>query len=188
MYRSTVGGEYFELVGSGLVADNASIEWLEFSPDFGNDLTVVAASDETLYLSEDGGESWAPVPRPVRYEDMRNVVRFEGQRQRRRGEQYSALTDTVLRQPGGSSTVHFVGDGVRWIGSTAPNFGQAEVRVDNELVDVVSSKSEKQLHTQEIFSIRGLGPGSHKLEIRVVGEQADGEAEGVSIDAIDVIP
>jgi photosystem II stability/assembly factor-like uncharacterized protein len=188
LFRSTDGGDNFDLVGSGLVADNASIEWLDFSPDFGNDQTVVAASDETLYLSEDGGESWAAVPRPVRYEDMRNVVRFDGQRQRRRGEQYSALTETVLRQPGSSSTVNFVGDGVRWIGSTAPDFGRAEVRVDNEVVDVVSSKSDKQTHMQEIFSIRGLGPGPHKLEIRVVGAQADDEAEGVSIDAIDVIP
>lgn len=188
LYRSTDGGENFEQVGPGLNADNASIEWLDFSPDFGDDRTVVAASDETLYLSEDGGESWVPVSRPVRYEDMRTVVRFDGKRERRRGEQYSALTETLLSEPGSSGTVSFVGDGVRWIGSTAPNFGQAEVRIDNELVDLVTSKSEQQQPMQEIFTIEGLGRGPHVLEIRVVGGQADNDGESVAIDAIDILP
>jgi photosystem II stability/assembly factor-like uncharacterized protein len=188
LYRSNDSGENFDAVGLSLIADNASIEWLEFSPDFVNDRTVVAASDEGLYLSQDGGASWEEAQRPVRYEDMRDVVKFDGQWQRQRGEQYSALTETLLREPGSSSKVNFVGDGVRWLGSTGPEFGQAEVFVDDQLVEVVSSRSEKPQHMQELFSTRGLGPGSHKLEIRVVDGLAEAEAGAVAIDAIDVIP
>ena len=179
---------HFELVGTQLIEENASIEYLQYSPDFVNDELIVAASDEKLFLSVSRGDTWTEVKRPVRYEDMRDVVKFEGGWEQKNGEQYSALTETVSTGQGRSVEMRFVGGGVRWLGSQGPAYGSARVFVDGELVETVSCRSDELKYMQELFSVQGLEYGPHTIEIRVNSEIEGSGAGNIGIDALDVLP
>jgi len=180
LFHSNDRGEHFELIASSLVDDNAAIEYLEHSPAFGTDRSIVAASDEKLFLSIDGGNSWAEIRRPVRYEDMRDVVTYDGRWERRNGRQYSALTESLTPADGGSVSLRFVGGGIRLLGSRGPEYGNARVLVDNEVHDTISFKSNESQHMQVLFELQGLDPGPHTIEIRASGV--------IAVDAFDVLP
>jgi len=180
LFRSRDRGMSFESIAQQLVAENAAIEYLEYSPDYPHDQSIVAASDERLFLSVDRGDSWAKVTRPVRYEDMRDVVVYEGEWKQRNGEQFSALTETVTAANGGSVSLRFVGGGIRLMGSQGPGYGSAEVFIDDEAYETFSFESGELLHMQELFELRGLDPGPHVIKVR-----GDGL---IAVDAFDVLP
>lgn len=188
LFRSRDRGQTFDEVGPELIAENASIELLEYSPDFANDGLVVAASDEKLFLSLNSGDSWGELPRPVRYEDMRDVVIFNGDWVQRNGEQYSALTETVTSANGGTVRIRFVGAGIRWIGSQGPGYGSAGVYVDGGLVETVSCRAEEIRHMQTLVELQELGFGPHTIEIRTNPQSAGLDQGLVGIDAFDVLP
>ena len=181
LYRSRDRGQLFELVGQQLVADNAAIEYLEYSPGYSNDLSIVAASDEELFLSVDQGDSWSEVTRPVRYEDMRDVVVFDGKWVQKNGEQYSAMTETTTSASGSSVRLRFVGNGIRLLGSRGPDYGSAQVLIDDEAREIISFESDEVRHMQDVFELRGLDPGPHTIEIRT-------RRGVIAIDAFDVLP
>ena len=188
LFRSDDHGLHFEAVGEQLIDENAAIELLEYSPDFANDQSIVAASDEKLFLSEDGGNSWSELQRPVRYEDMRNIINFDDGWEQKAGEQYSALTETATSKRGSSARMRFVGSGIRWLGSQGPDYGSAQVFIDGELVATVSCRSDALRHMQEIFIVRGLEIGPHTIEIRANSETAGLHHGTIGIDAFDILP
>jgi len=188
LFRSVDRGMHFDAIGEQLIADNASIELLQYSPNFKTDQSIVAASDEMLFLSEDNGDSWSEVKRPVRYEDMRDVVHFSGDWEQQRGGQFSAMTETVSSGIGDSVKLRFVGDGIRWTGSRGPGYGNAEVYIDNELAGEVRCHSAEREYMQDLFVAEGLGFGAHTVEIRLAPGQ-DSEGAGiVAVDSLDVLP
>jgi photosystem II stability/assembly factor-like uncharacterized protein len=188
LFRSTDGGKSFVSNGGHLIDANASIEYLEYSPAFETDRTVIAASDEGLFVSIDEGLTWQSMARPVRYEDMRNVVRFGDGWQRKSGPQFSASTETVTSGRDGLVTVDFVGSGIRWIGSRGPDYGVAQVYIDNKLVETVACKAASVERLSEVFTIQGLPFGPHTIEVRVnPGEDSVGHGK-VAVDAFDVLP
>jgi len=180
LFQSQDRGEHFELIGQQFVDTNAAIEYLNYSPDYLNDQSIVAASDESLFLSTDRGNFWTEVKRPVRYEDMRDVVMFDGGWERQSASQYSALTESITSASGGSVSLRFVGGGIRLLGSQGPGYGSGQVFVDNEARGTVSFESAEHKHMEELFEVRGLEPGPHTIEIR-----ADGV---IAVDAFDVLP
>lgn len=188
IFRSSDGGESFSLIGEQLVRDNASIEWLTYSPDFSNDRTVVAASDEALFISDDGGDSWTTVSRPVRYEDMRDVISYTGKWERANGEGFSAMTETSTTADGSRAHLHFVGGGIRWLGSCGPEHGTAQVYLDDKWVATVPCHEETSKVQRELFISDKLEYGAHTIEIRA-GSAESGDPKGmVSLDAFDVLP
>jgi len=187
LFMSQDAGRSFVPIARRLYDSNASVEWLEFSPDFARDRTVIAASDEQLFLSGDGGASWRRIARPVRYEDMREVVRYRGSRERLRGDDYSASTETRLSGTGSRARLDFVGTGVAWMGSKAPSFGRAEVFIDGETAGVVDCRSPTAMPLQELFVADGLEFGKHRIEVRPV-DDGTGSTDPVAIDAFDVLP
>jgi photosystem II stability/assembly factor-like uncharacterized protein len=187
-FRSVDGGQSFVPVGERLVVENASIEWLEYSPDFGKDRTVIAASDEQLYLSGDGGDSWLPTARPVRYEDMRDVIYYTGDWERFFGDDYSAMTETSIADNEGSALLRFVGGGVLWIGSCGPDHGRAQVLIDGRDAVTVNCDGRISGPAQELFIADDLEYGAHTIEVRTMTGE-NGETSGiVSIDAFDILP
>ncbi len=187
-FRSVNGGRDFDLVGVRLVEENASIEWLEYSPGFANDRTVIAASDEQLFLSEDGGDTWSQAARPVRYEDMRDVITYGGHWDRHTDEGFSAMTETSTVDEKGKARLKFVGGGVRWLGSCGTGHGSAQVFIDGESVATVRCGDRPTAKMQELFVASDLDYGSHTIEIRAISS-ASGEADGiVSVDAFDILP
>jgi len=185
LFISVDGGVTFRSVGAEL---HASIEWLEYSPNFQDDHSIVAASDEQLYISEDRGASWREVPRPVRYEDMRDVISYEGEWQRSSGENYSAMTETGTFRSGSSAKLSFIGGGVVWLGSCSPDHGSADVYIDAEYAGSVDCSSRVSGPMQELFSVRDLEHAAHNIEIRPVIADGAGAAIRVSIDAFDILP
>jgi hypothetical protein len=186
--RSVDRGVHFDVVGEQLIAANASVELLDFSPGFSNDQLIVAASDEDLFVSKDHGDTWSRILRPVRYEDMRDVVLFDGDWDRQTGKQYSAMTETLTTSVGDSASLQFVGGGIRWLGSRGPDYGSAEVYVDGELVDTVRCHSSEREYMQELFISQELGFGVHTIEVRLVSEQAAGKTAIIGVDGFDVLP
>jgi len=188
IFRSTDRGQSFTAIGDQLNIANASIEHLKFSPNFTIDRSIVSASDEQLFLSENSGESWEEITRPVRYEDIRDVVRFSGEWKQQTGEDYSAMTETISSAVDSSVQLRFVGGGVRWLGSRGPGYGSAKVYIDDELVGIVDCNSVKPESRQNLFSETMLDFGAHSIEIRPV-RGADGLRYGyVGVDAFDVLP
>ena len=188
LFRSEDRGLHFDVVGEQLIAANASIELLDFSPGFSNDQSVVAASDENLFMSEDRGDTWSIIQRPVRYEDMRDVVLFAGDWDQQSGEQYSAMTETLTSSVGDTASLRFVGGGIRWLGSRGPEFGNAEVYIDGELVDSVRCYSSELENMQELFVSQELEFGAHTIEVRLVSEQVAGTSAIIGVDGFDVLP
>lgn len=188
LFRSTDRGKTFGPVGRQLIANNTSIEYLAFSPSTSVPRKIVAASDEDLFISTNFGESWNLITRPVRYEDIQEVVRIVGPHAVRRGSDLSASTETLLASGESRATLHFIGTGVRWLGSTGPDSGIAQVSIDgsrNELVDTSSSNAAAM---QEIFRLDGLEFGAHTIEIQPIVDPKDSVVPKVSVDAFDVLP
>ena len=181
LFRSTDRGKSFRPIAAGLIEANASIEYLEFSPEFGSDRSIVAASDETLFVSQDAGATWTAVSRPVRYEDMRDVVEFNGDWQRRSGAEFSAQSETVSAGSGDWVMLRFVGGGIRLLGSTGPDCGTAEVLIDGVGAGTVACRSSEAQAMQALYEFEELEPGAHTLEIRVTSGR-------VALDALDVLP
>ena len=181
LFLSNDRGKSFGPLRRSLIGANASIENLEYSPNFVADRLIVAASDEQLFVSSDNGASWSEVLRPVRYEDMRDVVVFEGDWKRQNDEAFSALTQTSSGTQGDTVTLRFIGGGIRWVGSTGPNCGKAQLAIDGVPVAEVSCHADEVRHMQSLFMKEGMEPGPHTLVIRVT-------SGNIAVDALDVLP
>jgi len=181
LFLSNDRGKNFEPVAGRLIDENASIEYLEYSPNFATDRSIVAASDEKLFVSSDNGGTWSEIVRPVRYEDMRDVVLFEGDWKLQNGEEFSALTQTSSETQGDAVTLRFIGGGVRWLGSTGPDCGSAQVVIDGVPVAEVTCRADEVRHMQDLFAKENLAPGAHTLVIQVTSGY-------VAVDAFDVLP
>ena len=119
---------------------------------------------------------------------MRDIVSFDGDWEQRRGEQFSALTETITSKQGSVARLRFVGSGIRWLGSMGPEFGSAQVFIDSELIATVSCRSDELRHMRELFIVQGLETGPHTIEIRVFSEAVDLHTGIVGVDAFDVLP
>ena len=82
----------------------------------------------------------------------------------------------------------FVGGGIRWLGSRGAEYGSAEVYVDDQLVDTVTSHSSKLENMQELFVSEELEFGAHTVEVRSVPEQTEDGSVIISVDGFDVLP
>jgi len=180
LFRSEDRGASFEPVGRDLLQKNASIEYLAFSRNYGDDALVLAASDEEFYVSRDRGRTWRAVDRPVRHEDMRSVVRFSGDWTQRLGEEFSAMTETTTSVADARVRLEFLGNGIRWIGSMGPGNGNARVFVDGKLIETVETRADHFSVQEELFSITNLDYGVHTIEVI----SGDGR---ISVDAFDVL-
>ncbi len=83
-------------------------------------------------------------------------------------------------------TVSFVGTGLRWIGPKSSGFGSAQVFVDGKLQGTANQTSASTLYRREIWSVSGLAPGDHTVQIRVADAGA-GSSRPVAIDVMHVL-
>ena len=193
LYRSEDGGATFEKVGAELANHNYAIRWISYSPNYAKDHTLWAASDEELLVSMDRGDTWQAIDRPVRYEDSREVIQFEGAWTTVAAEDASARTVTYSESTDSQATLHFVGTGVRWVGIQDSNGGIARIYLDgNEIgtVDQYTSQPKSNGSALEtvLFKVSDLSYGPHTVLIQVTGtknRQATGAR--VYVDAIDVL-
>jgi photosystem II stability/assembly factor-like uncharacterized protein len=189
LFGSKDGGRNFLEIGSGLIQQNHCLRCLAFSPSYAIDRTIFGASDEELFLSTDGGETWKLIPRPVRYEDNQEAIRYEGDWQVAHGEEFSASTVRHSEVSGSRAGLTFVGTGITWLGGTGKDHGIARVLIDGEYVAEVDQFGEERRVMMPVYSIESMPSGPHTLDIEVCGSK-NPKASGyrVEIDAFDVFP
>jgi hypothetical protein len=106
------------------------------------------------------------------------------------------MTDTTHAWSGGTAaaatgvgeraTFVFTGTSVKWVGKRAPGMGIARVYLDGAFQAQVDSYFPSTIQGL-VYSVTGLAPGQHRLEIEVTGlkhDQATGHA--IIVDAFDV--
>jgi photosystem II stability/assembly factor-like uncharacterized protein len=188
LFKTDDGGATFDQIGSDLIASNQAVELLQFSASYAVDDTIYAASDEALFRSTDGGSTWETISRPVRYENMREVVHFEGEWTESTGDEFSASSITHSDVAGDRATLNFVGTGVSWIGTESDDQGIARVYVDGNYVGDVDQFGDKRTMVRS-YSVTDLAYGPHTIAIEVTGTK-DPQSAGyrIALDAFDILP
>ncbi|MFE0465396.1 beta galactosidase jelly roll domain-containing protein, partial [Kitasatospora sp. NPDC058965] len=97
-----------------------------------------------------------------------------------------AHTESWTDTAGADLTVPFTGTAVRWIASTAPNHGLADVYLDGAQVATVDGYSATTLPQQVLYHAEHLTAGPHTLRIVATGRKSP-SATGtfVGVDAVD---
>jgi hypothetical protein len=182
------GGTFTEL-GGELVSNNHSIELMEFSPRFAADKTILAASDEQVFISKDGGDTWERLSRPVRYENMRDAVRYIGNWEIIKGNEHSALSVSRSSTMNDTVALDFVGSGLTVLGPRSDELGIALVEVDGVQKGRVDQYSNSDEFVAALFSMQGLEFEKHTITITVTGKKNQGsKGAAIDIDAFDIAP
>jgi hypothetical protein len=128
-----------------------------------------------------------PPVRGTRYEENAAAATFTtGWNKTDTSQNWSGTTAAVSSGAAERATFVFTGTSVNWIGKRGPDMGIARVYLDGALQAQVDGYYPSLIQGL-VYSITGLMPGEHRLEIEVTGlknDQSTGLA--VAVDAIDV--
>jgi hypothetical protein len=151
-----------------------------------------------LFVSEDGGETWSVIERPLRYENIRaDVIRYQGENdwkktygpEQFRGHRLSAWSVHSSNVSGSAAAYRFFGTGICWIGTENTDQGIANVYVNGELKARVDTYRDAARTGARLFTIKNLPTGSHEIKIEVTGERSERASDCVvRIEAFDVFP
>jgi photosystem II stability/assembly factor-like uncharacterized protein len=183
-------GASFLPFATELIENNFQAKYIKFSKDFSEDSTIYCATSFALFRSVDAGQTWEMIYRPLRYEDMREEIKYEGNWVKETDEEYSALTETFSNVEGSRARLIFVGGGIRWIGSKSNLHGSADVFIDGELISRVSQSLDgpSQKKGVTVFETTGLERKSHEIVIKVTCFHGKNPCGRISIDALESEP
>ena len=188
LWASEDKGATFSPIGTDLIENNYQAKFVEFSPNYSTDSTIYFASSYAFFRSMNKGGTWEMISRPVRYEDMREEIRYRGTWEVIKDEKYSALTMTRSQTAGSLAELRFVGTRLTWMGNKSPEHGEAKVYIDGKYMGTASQYDSSAQSGAPIFTVEGLEPGGHQIVIEVICQDGNDECGWVSIDALDVMP
>jgi hypothetical protein len=189
VYQSDDWGDTFVNWSTQLIDKNHDVNRILFSPRYGVDGTVYAASYEAVFMSKDKGGNWTSMDRPVRYENNREVVRYSEGWDFRKGKEYSANMLSYSESPRSEVILNFVGTGVAWIGTQSDEQGKARVYIDNQYKGDVDQFARVKKIFVKTYKINQLSHGPHSIRIEVMEEKnPDSKGHRVEVDAFDVLP
>lgn len=189
LFKSEDMGLSFTALAPHLITENHKIEHIAFSKDFRVDQTLLAASDEALFISTDGGENWRILARPVRYENHREVITYHGEWTHQKGEPYSATSIHQANMVNSRTRLDFIGTGVEWLGMTSAEHGIANVYIDDEFVTEIDQYSPSKKWQVCLYSTANLPHGHHFISIEVTDKKnPSSTGHKTSIDAFDIMP
>lgn len=156
------------------------VRWLELLTSSRRALMIIPESPLAVRLENSGGQ--------YRLNDQSLELRFDSRWQHQTvsesGPGDFRGTRTTSQTPGAVVTFDFEGDGFRWVGPRPFRGGVASVTVDGQARGVVDLRSTfTALDSMTLFTVTGLGGGSHRARIEVDGDHP-GE---VGIDYIDIL-
>lgn len=187
LFKSEDGGSTFAQVGERLLEDNHQILMIAFSPLYATDRTIYAAYTEQIFRSTDAGRTWEMISRPVRYEDLREVIRFEGTWKQIEGVDYSATSMSQSSTADSRASLGFVGTGISWIGTAGSDQGIARVLIDGRPVGEADQFSRKPEIGVTSYAVTGLPYGWHTITIEVTDQKNPASSgQRITIDAFDV--
>jgi hypothetical protein len=189
LYRSVDGGTTFNKIALELNHKNYAVRWIEFSKSYAQDNIIYAASEEELFRSEDKGNTWQLLKRPVRYENHREVFRYQGKWKIVKDDDSSASTVSVSNTISDKVGLNFVGKGIVFVGPKAPDMGISKIFIDNEFVANVDQFSQSRSALIALYRIEGLSLSPHTIIIETSGNKSP-KSKGtlVAFDALDVLP
>jgi len=188
LFKSENGGADFAEIGHDLIDNNHAIKYMVFSASYAADATIYVASDEELFRSTDGGNIWASIARPVRYENMRDVVLYEGEWVISKGDDFSASSVSHSSVAHDRAILNFVGTGISWIGTQASDQGIARIYIDGNHIGDVDQFGEARKYLVRSFSSVDLTYGPHTIAIEVTGmKNPQSTGYRVEIDAFDIV-
>ena len=188
LFKTEDGGNSFTEIGRNLIDTNYQLKLIEFSPAYQIDNTIYGASTEEVFKSTDDGYTWEAIPRPVRYEEMREVVQYEGNWETLKGNHFSASSITRSHTINSKALLRFFGTGVMWIGEMSSEHGTAKVYIDRNFKGYVSQYSDVQKNISSIYSITDMPQGPHEITIEVATPERGHLCGYISLDAFDVFP
>jgi photosystem II stability/assembly factor-like uncharacterized protein len=189
LFKSHDGGHTFNALAPGMIRSNHTFKWIKFSKAFALNKTIYAASYENLFHTEDGGLKWQMVKRPVRYENHRDAIDYEGDWKHYQSENFSATKISYSNSAHAKARLRFFGTGVSWIGSKSNDTGITRVYVDGDFMAEIDQYSTLPKTMIELYSIKNLQLGSHEIAIEATNKQNKSAIGNlISIDAFDISP
>ncbi len=187
LWISSDKGNTFRLFATQLIEHNYQAKYFKYSTNFQMDSTMYCATSFELFRSKDAGNTWQRLERPLRFEDLREEIRYIGDWNKKEDAKYSALSETFSNIEGNSAKLYFVGTGINWIGTISSEHGNADVFIDGVKVGSVSQKTNttKEENGKIVFSKTGLKNGSHEIVIKVVCPEGQHSCGWISIDALE---
>ena len=122
-----------------------------------------------------------PASTPHRRQEASSAVTWHGNWQRATDSRLSGGASRRTSGSGRRVTFTFTGRSVGWVATRGATGGRAQVRIDGVLVATVSLRTSSTRFRGIVYRV-DLAPGSHRIEIRPLG---DGR---VDVDAFIVIP
>ncbi|NNG00368.1 MAG: hypothetical protein HKM93_13360 [Desulfobacteraceae bacterium] len=208
LFKTNDGGETFRPIGTALIAENYSLTQyqdfperstpIKYSPSYAVDRTIYAISGDKLFVSENGGEDWIEILRPLRYEDVRSdFIIYEKKNDWERqwfptqfgNNKVSASGITFSSTKGADATYGFFGTGVCWIGTENSDQGIANIYIDGQFKGQVDQYRSTGKTGARLFTIQKLKRCSHEIRIEVSGEKNEASTGySLVVDAFDVFP
>jgi len=188
LFESDDGGLTFVEIGTDLINSNYCLSGIEFSPSYATDYTIYGMSREEVFQSTDGGHSWQMLPRPTRYEDKREMIRYEGQWQRLEDSDFSTSSITHSDVAHDKAVFDFVGTGITWIGTESNDQGIARVYIDGGYETEVDQFGSASRFMVTSFSVKDLDYGLHTITVEVTDTKNPvSTSHRIAIDAFDVV-
>jgi hypothetical protein len=127
-------------------------------------------------------------PAAVRFEDTSSSVAYGGSWFANGSSAHSGSSAKLTMESGARATFSFVGTGVRWIGYRDEWAGVARVLVDGRLMATVDTYASPSQAQNVLYSVTGLGAGSHTLTVEATGSRGPASAGAwVWVDAFEAV-
>jgi hypothetical protein len=196
LFRSTDEGDTFEALPrrapdhdqafNSMLCFPDSATLFQFSPDYVQDRTVVAACMDQVLASRDAGLTWTPFERATRYENFRPEIAYEGRWTLDYNKAHSARQAHRSHHSPDSASLKFLGTRISWLGTRGPDHGMAHVLIDAQLRTTLDLYAPRVECSQVLYSAN-LPRGSHRITVQVHSERnRHSTGHAVCVDAFDV--
>jgi photosystem II stability/assembly factor-like uncharacterized protein len=161
---------------------------MAISPDFAKDQTIFVGTFAGFWTSSDAGVNWVQTTSREVYDERRDPWKWHGDWKRDFGNSSVNNSVTWSQKADEVASISFEGIGCKLYGPKGPNYGIAEVQLDNGDKLLVDQYAEKPVHQAVLFEAGSLTSGNHRIAVRVTGKKSAG-AKGVrvAVDALEVV-